>query len=102
MEALNVGGPGERAEVADILRSLESEVRTGKASLWDRLGGEEKIVPLVAAAYERHTTDPLTAPWFGEGKYQNSGVDSHVKQMLLEFFSAGIGGPYEYTGRSMP
>merc|ERR1711998_105204 len=71
------------------------------ASLWERMGGEAVIRPMVADIYKLHTTDPLTANWFGPHKFSNTGSSEHVIQKVFEFFSAGIGGPYEYTGKDM-
>ena len=71
------------------------------ASLWDRMGGEEVIRPMVTEIYELHSTDPLTKNWFGEGKFNNTGCPKHVIERVFTFFSAGIGGPYEYEGKDM-
>jgi len=53
--------------------------------------------------YERHASDPLTAPWFAStGKHAwNSRTPDEVKHYVYTFFSAGIGGPHKYEGRSM-
>jgi len=70
-------------------------------SLWDRMGGLDKITPLVSDVYDRHASDPLSRDWFGPDKFTNNGNPDFVKRHILEFLSAGIGGPLEYTGRSM-
>merc|ERR1719502_1408207 len=81
------------------------------ASLWNRMGGEEKIRPLCDDLYTMHSTDRLTAAWFGgkAGSAPGTGRDKEgnrrsadeVRQNVLGFFSAGIGGPIEYKGNDM-
>ena len=70
-------------------------------SLWLRMGGEAVIKPMVSAIYDLHASDPLSAELFGPMKFANSGDASVVKEHVFTFFSAGIGGPHEYKGRSM-
>jgi hemoglobin len=71
------------------------------ATLWARMGGEPVIRPMVAGIYKLHATDPLSAPWFGAGKFGNTGNDAHVIERVFTFFSAGIGGPHKYEGADM-
>lgn len=73
----------------------------GAPSLWDRMGGAEVIEPLCNDLYDRHASDPLTAPWFGESRDHNTRTAAAVKKHVYGFFSAGIGGPVKYEGRSM-
>ena len=68
------------------------------ASLWDRMGGEDVIRPLVEDIYGLHISDPLTKSYFGGNKFNNDGAHEYVKNRIFTFFSAGIGGPYEYEG----
>ena len=65
------------------------------------MGGEAVIKPMVSAIYDLHASDPLSAELFGPMKFANSGDASVVKEHVFTFFSAGIGGPHEYKGRSM-
>jgi len=71
------------------------------ASLWDRLGGLDKLKPALADTVDRHFDDPLTAPYFGPHKFDNNGSRKYVKKQVLHFFSAGTGGPYGYDGKDM-
>jgi hemoglobin len=104
----SAGGDKEREEVLGILKSLYGEVHSNgppdfakpKKTLWERMGGEEVIKPLCNDLYVLHATDPLTAPWFGNHKW-NDRIAAHVKEHVFTFFSAGIGGPHKYEGRSM-
>jgi len=73
----------------------------GDGSLWDRMGGEAKIKPMLDAAYDRYSTDPLSAYTFGAGVAKNHGDADAIKKHVLGFFSAGIGGPHPYEGRDM-
>jgi len=118
MEKHKSGGDEEREEVYDILMSLRPDVMYGteqkktevpkpEKSLWDRMGGEEKIRPLCNYLYELHSTDPLTSKWFGShlGGPQNvpgnKRTADEIKENVFTFFSAGIGGPHEYKGNDM-
>lgn len=74
---------------------------TSKKSLWDRMGGEKVIRPLCNDIYELHATDPITAPWFSPDSPWNTRTAHEVKEYVFTFFSAGIGGPHAYKGRSM-
>ena len=71
------------------------------ASLWDRMGGEEVIRPMITEIVGLHTTDPLTANYFGPGKFKNNGDLDYVINRVFTFFSSGVGGPYEYEGADM-
>jgi len=71
------------------------------ASLWDRMGGESVIKPLCNDLYDLHASDPITAPWFGKENAWNIRTADEVKEHVFTFFSAGIGGPHKYEGRSM-
>jgi len=74
----------------------------GAQSLWDRLGGESAVRPLVSDIYDDHASDPLSAPYFGVHAFQkNTGNSTHVKERVFQFFSAGIGGPHTYKGEDM-
>jgi len=72
-----------------------------KRSLWERLGGESKIVPMLDATVRLHETDPLTREYFGPHKFNNVGNHKYVVQQVVNFFSAGVGGPYKYSGKDM-
>jgi len=111
MEEFKSGGSEERDTVLGILYSLKGDVMHGKkeeeleeavGSLWERMGEEEVIKPMVSDIYDLHASDPLTAPWFGPDKEWNTReTDDKVKELVFTFFSAGIGGPHEYEGRDM-
>ena len=89
--------------VLTLLLSMQfvSTVASDTTPLWSRLGGEEKIKPWLESVVDLHFDDPLTAPYFGPHKFDNNGGRKYVKKQVLEFFSAGTGGPYEYSGKDM-
>merc|ERR1712046_370840 len=64
-------------------------------------GGEEKIRPMLDYAYSRYSTDPLTTYTFQKGVAQNTCDPDHIKNAVITFFSAGIGGPFKYEGKDM-
>ena len=68
---------------------------TPHSSLYDRLGGAAAIGGLIEAFYVRVLADPKLAPFF-----QNTPMD-RLHTMQSQFFSMALGGPVEYTGRSM-
>ena len=84
-----------------IYLHVGSNVYADSPPLWDRLGGESAIQPWLASVVDFHFDDPLTAPYFGPHKFDNEGSRKYVKKQVLEFFSAGTGGPYKYSGKNM-
>ncbi len=66
-----------------------------EASLYERLGGGDKIREIVADIWTNHTSNPLI-----KNRYAGSDGDK-VKQVVWEFFCAGTGGPQQYSGEDM-
>lgn len=66
-----------------------------EASLYERLGGGDKIREIVADIWANHISNPLI-----KNRYANSDPE-HVKQVVWEFFCAGTGGPEAYSGDNM-
>ncbi len=66
-----------------------------EASLYDRLGGGDKLKTIVADIWANHISNPKI-----KNRYVNSDGEK-VKQVVWEFFCSGIGGPQEYTGQDM-
>jgi hemoglobin len=65
------------------------------ASLYDRLGGAERIAAIVDDFVDRHAVNPLIAPRF-------RGKDlPKAKALGTQFFCMGAGGPQRYEGRDM-
>ncbi|QFU25225.1 group 1 truncated hemoglobin [Shewanella eurypsychrophilus] len=65
-------------------------------SLYERLGGEDKIARIAADIFDTHATNPTVA-----SRYQDSDRERVIK-VVTEFLCAGTGGPQDYTGKSMP
>lgn len=66
-----------------------------EASLYERLGGEEKIRSIATSILENHlANDTINA------RYVDSDRE-RVIQIVTEFICAGTGGPQEYTGKDM-
>jgi hemoglobin len=64
-------------------------------SIYADIGGQEALFVVVDDFYDRVLADAELAAFFG-------GVNlSRLKGMQVEFFSAALGGPDEYRGRSM-
>jgi hemoglobin len=65
------------------------------ASLYERLGGAERIAAIVDDFVDRHAVNPLIAPRF-------RGRDlPKLKLMGAQFFCIGAGSPQRYEGRDM-
>lgn len=64
-------------------------------SLYQRLGGAERIAAIVDDAVDRHAVNTVLAPRF-------RGKDlPRLKQLATQFFCTGSGGPQTYEGRDM-
>jgi hemoglobin len=64
-------------------------------TLYQRLGGVDRIAAVIDDAIDRHAVNPLLAPRF-------RGKDlPRLKQLGTQFFCAGIGGPQRYEGREL-
>lgn len=61
------------------------------SSLYDRVGGEQGVIKLVDAFYDRVFLDKELAPFFDSAR-----VD-RLKKMQKEFFTIALGGPGEYS-----
>jgi hemoglobin len=66
-----------------------------EASLFDRIGGVAGVTRMISQFYARVLADPDLGPYF-------DGVAVHkLRHMQFEFFSAALGGPVPYTGRTV-
>jgi len=68
---------------------------SAEATLYERLGGRDRIATIVANIWENHISNPLI-----KQRYVNSDPVK-VKQLVTELCCAGFGGPETYTGRDM-
>jgi hemoglobin len=64
-------------------------------TLYQRLGGAERIAAIIEDSIDRHAVNPILAPRF-------RGKDlPRLKQLGMQFFCAGAGGPQKYEGRDL-
>ncbi len=70
---------------------MEKEER----SLYERLGGRQKIHQITEDVWINHISNPDVSP-----RYAKSDAEK-VKRMVTEFVCWGTGGSVEYTGKSM-
>jgi hemoglobin len=64
-------------------------------TLYQRLGGAERISVIIEDSIDRHAVNPVLAPRF-------RGKDlPRLKQLGMQFFCAGAGGPQKYEGRDL-
>jgi hemoglobin len=66
-----------------------------EASLYERLGGEERIRAITADILDNHLKNKTVSV-----RYLDSDRE-RVIQVVTEFICAGTGGPQEYTGKDM-
>ena len=66
-----------------------------KQTLFERVGGEQKIGIFIHEFYDRVLADPELKPFF-----RNTSMDK-LRRMQREFFSAALDGPITYTGRPL-
>jgi hemoglobin len=64
-------------------------------TLYQRLGGADRIAAIVDEAVDRHAANPVLAPRFRAKDLPK------LKQLGAQFFCAGIGGPQRYEGRDL-
>lgn len=64
-------------------------------TLYQRLGGAERIAAIIEDAIDRHAVNPVLAPRF-QGKDL-----PRLKHLGVQFFCAGSGGPQKYEGRDL-
>lgn len=64
-------------------------------SLYERLGGEEKIRAIATSIFDNHAQNKAI-----NARYKDSDRD-RVIRVVAEFICAGTGGPQEYTGKDM-
>jgi hemoglobin len=64
-------------------------------TLYQRLGGVERIAAIMEDTIDRHAVNPVLAPRF-------RGKDLvRLKQVATQFFCVGAGGPQKYEGRDL-
>ena len=69
-------------------------------TLFERLGGTQGISMIVDDAVEAHMNNPAVNARFLPLKEQPERL-AIIKQHTIEFFSAGSGGPSNYSGKDM-
>ena len=68
---------------------------TTEITLFDRLGGESTLLPVITSFYDKTLTDDLLAYFFAP-------LDlSQQARMLTEFLTVALGGPGRYSGRAL-
>lgn len=70
-------------------------IANSEVSLYDRIGGAEAVAGMVDSFYMRVIADPALRPYF-----YHTALDK-LRHMQEEFFSAALGGPISYGGRSV-
>jgi hemoglobin len=71
---------------------------TQQLTLFERLGGADNLRTIVNDIVDAHLINPLIGTRFS--KLSSSEMEAS-KQHAFEFFAAGTGGPFEYTGKDL-
>ena len=95
-------------KIRETLKETQSDVKprgkppaTPTPSLWERLGGENKVRRVVDDLLALAAKDPKVN-FDRNGKYKLDPVKvADLKEQLVDFISAASGGPLKYTGKSM-
>ena len=66
-------------------------------SLYERLGGEEKIRPMVVDLLALHQRNPTIATRYAVAKKS----DAEIIDLVVDLLCSGTGGPHEYEGLDM-
>lgn len=66
------------------------------ATLYERLGGEERIQRLVTDAIDNHYRNPLIGV-----RFEKIADRATAERHAVEFFCVGSGGPQTYTGKDL-
>jgi truncated hemoglobin YjbI len=73
----------------------------GRQTLWDRLGGEEKVKAIVNDVIDKAKDDPKVN-FSRSGKYPMTPEKvADIKRKMVHLTSMAAGGPYRYEGKSM-
>lgn len=67
-----------------------------RPSLYERLGRQDGIARIVDDVMAAHLANPLV-----KSRFSNISDMDHARQMAVQFFCVGSGGPHTYTGRDM-
>lgn len=71
------------------------ETTTKQATLYERLGGEEKVRKIVRDVLQKNYDNPIIGHHFKHVDMEK------LNRLVFDFFSMGTGGPHQYTGRDM-
>lgn len=65
------------------------------SSLYDKIGGASGVESLVLDFYAKVLKDPTLAPFFRDTSFEK------LYTMQQEFFTMALGGPSDYSGKSL-
>jgi hemoglobin len=97
-------GVGRRGKMLEAARSCAiqwahyfQEVAMQDASLYDRLGGEEKIRRIVTDLLSLHKQNPAIFTRYNNAKKS----DAEIINLVVDLLGSATGGPQQYTGMDM-
>ncbi len=93
----------EQREILALIETTRSDIvepalTAENLSLYDRLGGLDAISAVVNSFTQRLFVDPAMDRFFATW---DDAKKQRITQLIVEFLCVAVGGPCEYTGRSM-
>lgn len=80
---------------------LSAQTPTKSKTLFERLGGTVGITAIVDDVIQAHMNNPVIESRFKPYLEQPERL-AEIRQLTIDFFSAGSGGSAKYSGRDMP
>ena len=74
---------------------MSTELQQAQSSIYEIIGGEAALEPVVGDFYDRVLADPELCGFFAGTNM------TRLKGRQVEFFAAALGGPRPYTGASL-
>ncbi|HYH68537.1 MAG TPA: group 1 truncated hemoglobin [Urbifossiella sp.] len=94
-------GPEKGTTPLPMAKDKEPATTDKMASLWDRLGGEKAVRPMVKDLIAEAAADPRINFTRG-GKYKlDDKAKQRLEQTLVELVSEAGGGPLKYSGKNL-
>jgi len=78
-----------------VVTEMSTELRQAQSSIYEIIGGDAALEPVVDDFYDRVLADPELRGFFAGTNM------TRLKGRQVEFFAAALGGPRPYTGASL-
>jgi hemoglobin len=78
-----------------MVTEMSTDLQQAQSSIYEIIGGEAALEPVVDDFYDRVLADPRLRGFFAGSNLVR------LKGRQVEFFAAALGGPWPYTGASL-